>query len=189
MPGEGVSSPLSPLGADAWDRGFVHVYTGDGKGKTTAAFGLALRALGAGLRVFIGQFIKQDVYHEVLALASFGDRVILRQYGLGCWLRGKPSSRDVEAARRGLKHAMEQVRSREFQLVILDEINLTPHFGLLSEEDLLQLVHLKPHPVELVMTGRKAPLKLVQAADLVAEMREIKHYYAKGVLARMGIEH
>jgi cob(I)alamin adenosyltransferase len=169
-------------------RGFLHVYTGDGKGKTTAAIGLALRAAGAGLRVFIAQFVKSGRYSEIEALDRFADRITTRQYGRGCWLRGQPSDEDVQMARTGYEQAREVIRSGEYQVVILDEANIATWFKLLAVDDLLALIDIKPDTVELVFTGRNADPRLIERADLVTEMREIKHYYQQGISARKGIE-
>lgn len=171
-----------------FDRGYVQVYTGDGKGKTTAAIGLAVRAAGAGLRVYLAQFIKQRRYNEIRALEVFGDQIVCRQYGRGCWLRGKPSDEDIRLARQGLDEVQGIIGSGEYQLVILDEANVATWFGLFAVEDLLNLIDVKPERVELVFTGRKADPRLVERADLVTDMREVKHYYRQGVPAREGIE-
>lgn len=172
----------------AFDRGYVQVYTGNGKGKTTAAIGLALRAVGAGMRVFIAQFIKSGAYSEIEALRHFGDRVICRQYGRGCWIKGKPSAEDSRLAQEGIDEARGIIASGEYALVILDEACVANWFGLFGVEALLQLIDIKPRQTELVFTGRRADPLLIERADLVTEMREVKHYYQRGVLARRGIE-
>jgi cob(I)alamin adenosyltransferase len=171
-----------------WKRGYVQVYTGDGKGKTTAALGLALRAAGAGLRVFIGQFGKGVHYSELDALERFQDLITIKQFGRRCFVHGKPHQADIDAAKKGFAEARKAVLSGEYDVVILDEANIAVHFGLFSEQDLLALIDAKPEHVELIITGRKAPKLLIDRADLVTEMKEIKHYYAKGVGARKGIE-
>lgn len=168
--------------------GYVHVYTGDGKGKTTAAIGLALRAAGAGLRVFIAQFIKSGRYSEIIALESCTDRIVTRQYGSGCWLRGKPSAEDVRLAEAGLAEVRRIIRRRDFQVVILDEACVAAWFNVLKVDELLELIESKPRGVELIFTGRKADPRLIEKADLVTEMREVKHYYQHGIEARRGIE-
>ncbi|HUT78302.1 MAG TPA: cob(I)yrinic acid a,c-diamide adenosyltransferase [Polyangia bacterium] len=174
----------------AWPRAGVQIYTGDGKGKTTAAFGLALRAAGHGLRVYIGQFMKRYPYGELAALARLGDDVVVEQLGSAeCLpLRAEPAAADVELARRGLALASAALRSAEFAVVILDEACVAVRFGLLSEADLLALLEERPAGVELVLTGRWATPALVERADLVTEMREIKHPFAAGWPARDGIE-
>jgi cob(I)alamin adenosyltransferase len=171
-----------------FERGYVQLYTGDGKGKTTAAIGLAVRAAGAGLRVFIGQFIKQGRYSEIQALECFGDRIVCRQYGRGCWIRGKASDDDAVLAQQGLEEVRGVLRSGEYQVVILDEILMATWLKLLDVEELLDLLDSKPANVELVLTGRRADPKLMERADLVTEMREVRHYYQQGVRARKGIE-
>jgi len=171
-----------------WHRGYVQVYTGDGKGKTTAALGLALRAAGAGLRVFVAQFAKGMPYSELNALKRFDDLITVRQYGRRCFIHGRPEQADVEAARKGYEESRESLTSGAYDLVILDEACIAVHFDLFSEQQLLDLVNAKPEHVELVITGRRAPKSLIDRADLVTEMKEIKHYYKKGVEARKGIE-
>jgi cob(I)alamin adenosyltransferase len=173
----------------AWDRAYVQVYTGDGKGKTTAALGLALRAAGAGLRVFIAQFAKGTEAAELASLARFADLVTVRQYGLRRFLREPPAPEDIAAAREGLREAREAVASGRWDVVILDEANIATHFGLFTVEELLEVVDRAAGRVEIVVTGRKADPRLIERADLVTEMREVKHYYAKGAAARRGIEH
>ena len=168
--------------------GYVQVYTGDGKGKTTAAMGLALRAAGAGLKVYIAQFVKSEKYSEIIALERFSDLITCRQYGSGCWLQGQPSDEDVQLARCGLEEVRRILVAGGHDVVILDEANIATYFGLLSSDDLTALIDIKPPGVELIFTGRKADPQLIERADLVSEMREIKHYYQKGVLARKGIE-
>ena len=169
-------------------KGYVHLYTGDGKGKTTAAFGLALRAAGAGMKVFIAQFLKGRVSSEVKALEKHSGEITLRQYGRDCLIKEKPAQEDSLLAGKGLKEAREAMLSGNYDLVILDEAALTTYFNLLSVEDLLNLIKEKPDSVELVITGRKADPQLIEAADLVTEMKEVKHYYQQGLLARTGIE-
>lgn len=170
-----------------WQRGYVQVYTGDGKGKTTAALGLALRAAGAGLRVFIAQFVKGMQYSELRALERF-DEIEVRRYGRGCFIRNEPTPEDVGAARAGLAEAREELVSGDWHVVVLDEANIATHFELFSVDDLLEVIAEKPEGVELVITGRRADQRVIEAADLVTEMREVKHYYEQGVPCRRGIE-
>jgi cob(I)alamin adenosyltransferase len=173
---------------EATRRGYVHVYTGDGKGKTTAAIGLAVRAAGAGLRVHIGQFIKGKPYSEIEALRRFGDSITIRQFGRGCFIYEKPADEDVRLAEAGLAEVRQVLADGAHSVVILDEANVAVTVGLFPVERLLELVAAKPPHVELVLTGRNASPRLIAEADLVTEMREVKHYFAKGVLARIGIE-
>ncbi|GAB4486343.1 MAG: cob(I)yrinic acid a,c-diamide adenosyltransferase [Thermodesulfovibrionales bacterium] len=169
-------------------KGYVQVYTGDGKGKTTAALGLALRAAGAGMRVFIAQFIKKKQCSEHRALDRFGDLVTLKQFGRGFILNRTPSEADRAEARKGISEVREAFRSKSYGLVIMDEANVAVHRGLVSVEDVLALIAEKPAAVELVITGRHAHERVFEAADLVTEMKEVKHYSSKGVKARVGIE-
>jgi cob(I)alamin adenosyltransferase len=169
-------------------KGFVQVYTGDGKGKTTAALGLALRAAGAGLRVFIAQFVKGQPYSEHQALEKLSPAITVKQYGREGFIHDQPGQADVAAARAGLEEVRQVVAAGQHQVVILDEANIATHFGLFSVQDLLELIESKPAHVELVLTGRRADPALVQRADLVTEMLDIKHYYHDGVPARKGIE-
>ena len=169
-------------------KGYVHIYTGDGKGKTTAAIGLAIRAAGAGVKVFFGQFLKSGHYSEHEALKRFSDMIEIRQYGRECFIKNKPQKEDVEAARRGLSEVKDIINSGKYDLVILDEANIAVYYGLIEVDQLIEILRQRPSHVEVVITGRNADPKLIEEADLVTEMREIKHYYRKGVLARIGIE-
>jgi len=169
-------------------KGYVQVYTGDGKGKTTAALGLALRAAGAGLRVFFAQFIKGKVYSEIEALERFSDRITVEQYGRGCFIKGEPEATDCQTARRGLTKISRAVRAGTHDLFILDEANVAVQCRLFTVDELLALIADKPRHVELVFTGRYACAALLERADVVTEMKEVKHYYREGVQARTGIE-
>jgi len=169
-------------------KGYIQVYTGNGKGKTTAAIGLAIRAAGAGLKVFIAQFIKLGEYSEIKALRRFSDRIIVEQYGLGRFLKGKPTERDFTVARIGFERARDIMASGEFDMIILEEANVASSYGLIKEEELLKLMETKPSAVELVITGRGALPAVIEKADLVTEMKSVKHYYEKGIIARVGIE-
>ena len=169
-------------------KGYVQVYTGEGKGKTTAAFGLMLRAAGAGLHVYIAQFVKGMEYSELEAIEKLSDLVTIKQYGSGCFIRKAPSQKDIRLAREGYQKVKQIIQAGKHELVILDEANIAIHHNLFSIEDLLELIDIRPEHVELVITGRNAHEKLLKKADLVTEMREVKHYYKEGVLARTGIE-
>jgi cob(I)alamin adenosyltransferase len=168
--------------------GYVHVYTGNGKGKTTAALGLALRAAGAGWNVFFAQFAKGMATSEQAALARFHDRITVRQYGQARFIRHGLNPTDIALAQRGLAECRQAITSGRYRLVILDEANLGPTLRLFPVEELLELVDARPDDLELVLTGRDADCRLLDRADLVTEMQEIKHYYRQGVLARTGIE-
>ena len=169
-------------------KGYIQVYTGNGKGKTTAAFGLALRAVGAGLKVYIAQFVKGIEYSELKSVEKLSDFITLRQYGLGFFVNRDPDKEDIRAAREGLKEVQEIMCSGMYDLIILDEANIATHYDLFSVEDLLDFMRAKPENVELVITGRMADPRIIESADLVTEMKEIKHYYHNGVEARIGIE-
>jgi cob(I)alamin adenosyltransferase len=169
-------------------KGYVQVYTGDGKGKTTAAIGLSVRAIGAGLRVFLAQFVKGMVYSELKSLERFSPQLIVKQYGRAQFVHNKPTEEDIAAARAGYEEVRKIVTSGKYDLVILDEANIAVHFKMLSVEDLLRIIDEKPESVELIFTGRNADPRLIERADVVTEMKEVKHYYKKGVAARPGIE-
>lgn len=170
------------------NKGYVHVYTGDGKGKTTAALGLAMRVAGAGFRVYIGQFMKGMDCSELHSFARLSDLVVLKQFGKPSFIYDSPDTEDIASAQNGLLEAQNAVMSGCYRLVIMDEANIATHYGLFSVEELLDLIDHKPEHVELVITGRWVDKKIIEKADLVTEMREIKHYYKQGVLARLGIE-
>jgi cob(I)alamin adenosyltransferase len=169
-------------------KGYIQVYTGNGKGKTTAALGLALRSVGAGFRVFIAQFIKKRRCSEHVLLDELRDRVTVKQYGTGFLLGKKPTKAAIQAARTGYEEVRKALLSEQYDVVILDEANVAVRYGLITTQELLDLMALKPKKVELVITGRYADEKVMQAADLVTEMCEIKHYAKQGVIARRGIE-
>ena len=186
---EQKSNTATAIETNRTDRmGYVHVYTGAGKGKTTAAFGLAIRAAGAGLRVWIGQFVKGMEYSEIKALRRFDDLITVRQFGRDCFIRREPEDADIEAGRSGYAEAKAVLASGEYDVVILDEANIATHFHLFEVEDLCALIDARPPHVELILTGRCADKRVLKRADLVTEMREVKHYYNDGVLARDGIE-
>ena len=171
-----------------WKTGYIQIYTGDGKGKTTAALGLSLRAAGAGGRVFIAQFLKSGDYSEIEALACHADRIRVEQFGLGRFIKGKPTAEDVSAARQGLAAVRQALAGEEYDMVVMDEGNVAAMVGLFSPDDLLALMAQKPEGVELVITGRGADPRVIDKADLVTEMKALKHYYQAGVAARVGIE-
>ena len=168
--------------------GRVQVFCGAGKGKTTAALGAALRAAGAGLKVFIAQFAKRGEFSEVRALERVAGRILVRQYGLGDFILGEPSERDVAAARRGLQEASAVLAGGEYRLVVLDEAGEAVRLGLLLAEELIDAIEGRGTEVEVIVTGRHAPEELIERADLVTEMREVKHYWRQGLAAREGIE-
>jgi cob(I)alamin adenosyltransferase len=173
----------------ALERGCVQVYTGNGKGKTTAALGLAFRAAGRGLRVCMFQFIKGGgQYGEHLMAEKLAPLLTIIQSGRPGWVNTKDITEDRQVAQDALVQATQLLMSGEYDLMILDEINGAVGYGLIDVAQVLELIRLKPEHVELVLTGRNAAEQVIAAADLVTEMREIKHYYSAGVPARTGIE-
>ncbi len=172
------------------EKGLVQVYTGNGKGKTSAAFGLALRATGRGLKVCIIQFIKGGFDYGELYVADKLPGLKLKAFGRGKFVsEKKPDKEDVDLAEEALKTAEEAVKSREYDVIVLDEVNVALNLKLIRIERVLQLIKEKPAQTELVLTGRKAPKEIIEAADLVTEMVEVKHPYNKGFKARKGIEY
>ena len=191
-------------------KGYLQVYTGAGKGKTTAAIGLAVRALGAGKKVLMIQFMKSPSYSEHKILAAISPNFRIEAVGKPFFIAdegsipaedlaklkdhvvifppGQPPAEYIEMAARGLQMAKEAVSGGAYDLVILDELNVALHFSLVSWPDVEALIDAKAEHTELLITGRNAPEALIARADLVTEMREIKHYYAQGVMARKGIE-
>jgi cob(I)alamin adenosyltransferase len=172
------------------EKGLVQVYTGAGKGKTSAAFGLVLRATGRGLRVCIVQFIKGGFdYGELYVIDRFPE-VKLRAFGRGKFVsQKKPDKEDIDLAQEGLKAAEDALATGEYDVVVLDEINVALDLNLIETKRVLQLIRNKPAQTELVLTGRNAPKEIVAAADLVTEMVEVKHPYNLGFKARKGIEY
>lgn len=176
---------------EPWPRACLQVYTGDGKGKTTAAFGLALRAAGRGLPVFVGQFMKGSLYGELHGAKMLADLVTVEQFGSPeCipWRDG-PDPKDIARAEQGLARCTEIIAAGRYPIVILDEINVAIHFKLVKTRDLLILLRGRPRDMEIICTGRYAPQALIDTADLVTEMRAVKHPYDTIKLpARDGIE-
>ncbi len=169
-------------------KGYIQLYTGDGKGKTTAALGLALRCAGYKNRVFIGQFMKGQHYGELSTLAHI-DGIDIEQFGdAGCIRREEVTDLHRQHAERGIGRIEEIMSSGGYRMVILDEIAVAIWFGIVDLERVLEVLNKRPDGVELILTGRRAPEGLINAADLVTEMQEIKHYYRDGVPAREGIE-
>ncbi|MFH1133977.1 MAG: cob(I)yrinic acid a,c-diamide adenosyltransferase [Nanoarchaeota archaeon] len=194
--------------------GLVHVYTGEGKGKTSASLGLALRAIGHGYRVYMVQFLKGGMYTgEVVAAQSFLQNLTIAQFGKGCLklnkqMRmdgGKPPifvrssecgdcrycflDNDANRAREALRQAKKRASSGDYDIVILDEVNVAVHHGLLPVEEVITVVKEKAPHTELVLTGRNAPQEVMDAADYVSEVKAVKHPFSKGILARKGIEY
>lgn len=168
-------------------KGLVHVYTGNGKGKTTAALGLALRASAAGINVFIGQFVKGMRYSELDTLEKMAN-ITVRQYGRDCFIVKSPEAADIEMARKGLDEMARVLKDGKHGVVIMDEATIALYYKLFTFDELWSAIKNRAESVEVVVTGRYAPAELIEKADLVTEMVEIKHYYTKGIEARKGIE-
>ena len=170
-------------------KGFLHLYTGNGKGKTTAALGLTLRAAGAGRKVLFTQFLKTATFSEHAALERFSDLVTVRCFGTGDFIRGEVQPHHRSAAMEGYTALLSLLDRKNYSVIVGDEIITALHLGLLTGEQILALVSRKPEGSEMIFTGRDAPAYLVEIADLVTEMVEVKHYYAAGIPARKGIEY
>ncbi len=182
--------PIDKFSDSGTNKGLVIVITGDGKGKTTSAFGQALRATGQGYKVCIIQFMKGRAYGEVLAVRKYLPTITLYQFGLDSFvMRDDPATVDMELAQQGFEKAKEIIASGEYDMVILDEINVVMDFGLVPDYEILEMVKNKPPELDLVMTGRYAPESLKALADTVSEVKEVKHHYAAGVKNRAGIEY
>jgi cob(I)alamin adenosyltransferase len=171
-------------------KGYIQVYTGDGKGKTTAALGLALRAAGYKHKVYIGQFLKGQEYGELLSAKKLSPYITIEQFGRKGFIHvtKDPDEEDIKRAKRGLKKCLEAMLSRKYRIIILDEINVAVDLNLITEEEVHEFLDKRPEDVEIILTGRYAPPSFLKRADLVTEMKEKKHYYKKGVKAREGIE-
>ena len=172
------------------DKGLVQVYTGNGKGKTTASLGLVFRALGHGFRIHVMQFMKgQTTYGELESAKQFVDILTIEQVGLPSFVKqGKQASEDREMAQKALSRAQVMVASGDYDMVVLDELNCAIDFDLVDLDVVKELIRNKPIHTELVITGRNAHPDIIELADLVTEMREIKHYFNAGQAARVGIE-
>ncbi|MFA3782290.1 cob(I)yrinic acid a,c-diamide adenosyltransferase [Melioribacteraceae bacterium 4301-Me] len=171
-------------------RGFIQIYTGNGKGKTTAAIGQAVRAAGAGLKSYILQLMKEFPYSELESLKKLSDLITIEQVGNDKFVykKEKPSNAEIEKVKHSLNKVKEKMLSGQYDIIILDEICVSIYFGLVTTKDVLFLIDQKPPNIELILTGRYCPEELIEKADLVTEMTEIKHYYQKGISTRKGIE-
>jgi cob(I)alamin adenosyltransferase len=169
-------------------KGHITIFTGNGKGKTTAAIGLSVRAAGKGLRVFMGQFIKKGEYSEIKALKRFSDLITVEQFGLGRFTGKNPRPDDIQAARKGLERVGQIIVSEMYDMVILDEANVAVKLELFEIQELLDLIAKKPEPLELVITGRYASKQVIEMADSVTEFNADKHYFDYGAKARFGID-
>ncbi len=172
------------------EKGYIQIYTGNGKGKTTCMLGLTLRASGAGKKIYIGQFMKDDEYSEIKAIREFLPNVTVEQYGTGKGFakKGNLKDYDISCGNNGYDRAIEVLQQNEYDIYIFDEINVAVYMEILTENQILDLMDKKPENAELILTGRYALDSVKEKADLVTEMKEIKHYYTKGVMARVGIE-
>jgi cob(I)alamin adenosyltransferase len=175
---------------DRLKKGLIQVYTGDGKGKTTAALGLCFRAAGHGYKSFVIQFMKgQIVYGELNSAKMMNGLITIEQMGRPDFVsKENPERIDIEMAQEALRLAEKVIKSNEYDIVVLDELNVAADFKLIDVEEVLRILREKPEGVEVVLTGRYAPREFIDIADLVSEIKEIKHYYTKGVEARDGIE-
>lgn len=169
------------------EKGYIQIYTGNGKGKTTAALGLSLRAVCSGKKVFFGQFTKGMKYSELKApeiLPNFH----MQQFGRNKFIFGNPEEEDISLAKKGLKKIEKILMSNEYDIVVMDEVNIALYYKLFTVDELISILEKRNPKIEVILTGRYAPKELIEKADLVTEMKEIKHYYEKGVGARIGIE-
>ena len=171
-------------------KGFVQIYTGNGKGKSTAAIGQAVRAAGFGFKTYIAQFMKEYPYNELMSLKHLSQWITIEQFGGDDFVYKKdlPSKDELEKAQHGLQNAKEKMLNDKFDVIILDEAIVAIYFKLIETKDLIEFIKAKPENVELILTGRYCPEELIDLADLVTEMKEVKHYYQKGVTSRRGIE-
>jgi cob(I)alamin adenosyltransferase len=173
------------------NKGYIQVYTGNGKGKTTAALGLALRAAGRGKKVYIAQFMKKSDYGEHIAIKKYlKDFITIEQFGLPGfhYQREQVSEQEKQAALEGIEAVKQAMESQKFDIIIMDEANILAWFKIIDIKYILEIMEKKPETLELILTGRNVPQVIKNKADLVTEMKEIKHYFAKGVPAREGIE-
>lgn len=172
------------------NQGFVQIYTGKGKGKSTAAIGQAVRAAGSGLKTYIAQFMKEYPYSELISLKNLSQWITIEQFGGDDFVYKKelPGKEELDKAEQGLQNAKEKMLSNEYDIIILDEAIVAIYFKLIETNDLIEFIKAKPKNVELILTGRYCPEELIDLADLVTEMKEVKHYYQKAVTSRKGIE-
>ena len=170
------------------EKGYIQVYTGNGKGKSTAAFGLALRAAMSGKSVYVGQFVKDMKYNET-QITTLVPNIQIEQLGKGCFVFKSPEESDVIAAGEALEKCAEIMKLGNFDVVVLDEIFIALHYQLIRTQDVICALLGRASHVEVILTGRYAPEEIIEIADLVTEMKEVKHYYHAGVLSRDGIDH
>lgn len=172
------------------NRGLVIVITGNGKGKTTAAFGQALRAIGQGYKVFVVQFMKGRKYGEFLAAEKYLPNLTIKMSGLDSFvMRDNPAAIDIELAQKGLDTARKAIDSGKYDMVILDEINVALDFKLIKLKDVVDLIKNRPSTLDIILTGRYAPQEIIKLADTVSVVEEVKHHYSAGIKDRAGIEY
>lgn len=168
----------------------IHIYTGCGKGKTSAALGLGLRALGSGKKVLLIQFLKNGSSSEVRVIKKYLPKFEVKSFGRKGFLdKNGLKKQDYQLAEQGFNLAKKAVHSRKYEIIILDEINVALNLGLLKISGLIELIKIVPQDKELILTGRRASKKILKYADLITEMKEVKHYFKKGIKARKGIEY
>ena len=169
--------------------GMIHVYTGDGKGKTTSSLGLGLRAAGHGFKVYMIQFMKGQINYGELESTKLIPNFEIRQFGRPDFVdKNNPEEIDIQLAKEGLAHAKKIISAGDIDMLILDEVNVAVEWGLFSYREIIDIIKNKPKNMELVLTGRHAPREFIELADTVTEMKEIKHPYMEGITARKGIE-
>ncbi len=173
-----------------FDRGLIQIYTGNGKGKTTAAIGQAVRAAGIGLKTYIAQFMKEFPYSELISLKYLSDWITIEQFGGDEFVYKKelPGEEELIKAKRGMEAVEQNMTSRKYNIIVMDEVLVAVYFKLITTNSIIDIINKKPVGVELILTGRYCPDELIELADLVTEMKEIKHYYQKGITSRRGIE-
>jgi cob(I)alamin adenosyltransferase len=168
----------------------IQIYTGNGKGKTTAALGMALRAVGHGLKVIMIQFMKGNINYGELTASKHLPNFTIEQYGRPDFVNPEnPNKEDIRLAKKGFRRAKAVITSSEFDIVILDEINVAVSFGLIQTNDVIEMIKQTPEKTELILTGRYMPEEFIEHADLISEIREIKHHFQKGIPSRKGIEY
>ena len=171
-------------------RGLVIVITGNGKGKTTSAFGQALRAIGQGYKVLVVQFMKGRKYGEFIATEKYLPGLTIKRFGLDSFvMRDNPATVDIELAREGLKFSKKAIGGGKYNMIILDEINVAIDFKLVDLKQVVAMIKNKPPALDLILTGRYAADEIIRLADTVSEVQEIKHHYAAGIKDRAGIEY
>lgn len=170
--------------------GKIHIYTGNGKSKTTAAIGICIRALGAGKKILWTQFVKGQEYNEIKIFKQFETRLVFKNFGRNCFINQQPEQADFDMAKEGVNYLWEVWNNKpDFDLIVFDELFIALYYQLISENEILNIIKKKQKHSELIITGRYAPTSIMAFADLVTEMQEIKHYYnTEKLISREGIE-